>query len=266
MTRRIDFSRKIPRFCGVMLVMAALTGCEGAPGMGFLKSKEKPAEQSAQLIDRDAEAPDVFQKTEAGLWDGRPSLGGVWVAHPDVTDPQRVVVRNTTNGKSVIGALFRRERELPGPRFQVSSDAATKLGMLAGAPVELNVTALVRDTTPDTTPGDSDIDMDDDTAEIAQPDSADAGDTTPTPEPARAASPLAKSHIQIGIFSVEANAESTAAQMRTAGLTPTVREQSANNKPFWRVLVGPAHSTSERATLMKQVKSAGFPDAYAVSD
>lgn len=255
MTRRIGFNRNILRIGGVMLALTALTGCEGAPGMDFLKSKEKPAEQSTQVIDRDAEAPDIFQKTEAGLWDGRPSLGGVWVAHPDVTDPQRVIVRNTSNGESVIGALFRRERNMPGPRFQVSSDAATALGMLAGKPAELNVTALVRETSPETTP-----DEEDDTPVVAstQPDT--------TPAPARKTSSLASPHVQIGIFSVETNAESAAAQMRNAGLTPTVRTQSADGKPSWRVLVGPAHSASERATLMKQVKSAGFPDAYAVND
>jgi hypothetical protein len=63
----------------------------------------------------DVEAPEVFDITDAGLWDGRPSLGGVWVAHPDATDPERVMIRNTETGSFVIGALFRRERENPGP-------------------------------------------------------------------------------------------------------------------------------------------------------
>ena len=92
-----------------------------------------------KTVERDVEAPDVFSANEAGLWDGRPSLGGIWVAHPDVTDPERVIIRNTTNDKFVVGALFRRERDIPGPRLQISSDAAEALGMLAGAPAELNV-------------------------------------------------------------------------------------------------------------------------------
>jgi hypothetical protein len=37
---------------------------------------------AAPLAERDVEAPEVFDVTDAGLWDGRPSLGGVWVAHP----------------------------------------------------------------------------------------------------------------------------------------------------------------------------------------
>ena len=106
-----------------------------------------PATQTVQLVERDIEAPEVFQTTDQGLWDGRPSLGGVWVAHPDVTEPERVIIRNEENGTFVIGALFRRERDNPGPLFQVSSDAAAALEMLAGAPSRLQVTALRREDT-----------------------------------------------------------------------------------------------------------------------
>lgn len=96
------------------------------------------------VIERDVEAPEIFSADETGLWDGRPSLGGIWVAHPDVGDPERVVIRNTENGQEVIGALFRRERDNPGPRIQVSSEAAEELKMLAGKPAELSVVVLRR--------------------------------------------------------------------------------------------------------------------------
>ncbi len=92
----------------------------------------------------DVEAPEVFQATDSALWDGRPSLGGIWVASADVKDPERVVMFNPANGKTVQGALFRRERDNPGPRLQISSDAAEALGILAGQPVEIRVTALRR--------------------------------------------------------------------------------------------------------------------------
>lgn len=96
-------------------------------------------------VERDVESPDVFSMTGTALWDGRPSLGGVWVAHSSVRDPERVIIRNTKNGKSIVGALFRREREVPGPSIQVSSDAADKLGMLAGQPADLSIIALRRE-------------------------------------------------------------------------------------------------------------------------
>lgn len=117
-------------------------GSDARPDGASKKSSGKKKVRGAKA--QDVEAPDVFQNTEAGLWDGRPSLGGVWVAHPDVDQPERVLIRNEANDKSVVGALFRRERESPGPRFQLSSDAAVALDVLAGQPVSLNVTALVR--------------------------------------------------------------------------------------------------------------------------
>ncbi len=121
-------------------------GCvEGADPAG--KSTSTPSAAPAPAkggSGREVEAPDVFQVSDSALWDGRPSLGGIWVASPDVVDPQRVVMVNPANGKSVNGALFRRERDNPGPPLQVSSDAADALGMLAGQPTELRVTALRR--------------------------------------------------------------------------------------------------------------------------
>lgn len=104
-----------------------------------------PGATSARLVDRDVEAPEVFQVSAEALWDGRPSLGGVWVASPEARDPERVILRNPANGKFVIGALFRRERDNPGPPLQISSDAADALGILAGQPAVIDVTALRRE-------------------------------------------------------------------------------------------------------------------------
>lgn len=246
--------------------------------------------QSVQLVERDVEAPDAFQVTEAGLWDGRPSLGGVWVAHPDVNEPERVIIRNQTNGSFVIGALFRRERDNPGPALQVSSDAAAALDMLAGAPTQLQVTALRREEVaeaPEAQP----------TAEFEAPEDVqaapiaatplDAPDpiagaaaaieaaeaaapTPPTPRPAPAPTPAASSlekpFIQLGIFSVEDNATGTADRMRSAGIVPTVLQQESQGRTFWRVIVGPASSEAERAELLRQVKAQGFEDAYFVTN
>ena len=295
-----------PRLVAAMAGRMLLAACEEGANLSFLKPKEQPAgavtpSSSTRLVEREIEAPDVFQVTEAGLWDGRPSLGGVWVAHPDAQDPEQVIIRNQANGKFVIGALFRREREIPGPRLQVSSDAAEALGMLAGAPVELNVTALRRETVPEPTLSGDAIDRSGEDIAVTDPDQIEATPLDPiagaaaaidaaaepaspvvtAPVAATAATPAAaatdtralaagssleKPFIQIGIFSVEANARRTADQMRNAGLIPTVLEQSSNGKPFWRVLVGPAQTKSERSQLLRSVKDVGFSDAYAVTN
>ncbi len=263
-----------------------LAGCQGG-GLPFGQSEgaasDAPA-QSVQLVERDIEAPEVFQATEKGLWDGRPSLGGVWVAHPDVLDPERVIIRNQSNGKFVIGALFRRERENPGPALQVSSDAAAALEMLAGAPVELQVVALRREEVTETA-NTAVVDFEApteitatsldpiagaaaaiDNAENNQVATTEVAPTVPAPTAKPAISTLSKPYIQLGIFSVEENATRTADQMRSAGILPTVKEQSSQGRAFWRVIVGPAATEAERAELLAKVKGMGFADAYVVTN
>lgn len=145
-------AKKWPMSLALMGAMG-LTACDENGEFAFPSSDgaeaavDLPANAPNQRVqpDRDTERPDIFEVTDRGLWDGRPSLGGVWVAHPDVQDPDRVVIRNTENGRSIVGALFRRERENPGPLLQVSSDAAEELGILPGAPTELNVVVLRRE-------------------------------------------------------------------------------------------------------------------------
>ncbi len=308
------------RLFSAVAVLAVAAGCtqvqDGlskltAPrGERTANETDAGAPTTTRLVERDVEAPEIFQVTEDGLWDGRPSLGGVWVAHPDVTDPERVIIRNATNDRFVIGALFRRERDIPGPRIQASSDAAAALGLVPGAPVRLSVTALRREevadpaqtpqdqavaeaTAPERPPAPATPPKTDvitaaaaslapparpapTTAPASAPASAPAraAATTPAASPARApqpsastaASPLSKPYIQIGIFSVEANATRTAAQTRAAGMATTVFAQTSNGKPFWRVVVGPAQSSKERARLVSKAREIGFTDAYAVTN
>lgn len=238
---------------------------------------------SVELVERDVEAPEVFHVTASGLWDGRPSLGGVWVAHPDVSEPERVIIRNEDNGKFVIGALFRRERDNPGPALQVSSDAAQTLGMLAGAPANLNVTALRReeaalpapteDSAPEAVPdspegplaGEAITTQTLDGAPAAAPattaETAVAAPATPAPA---ATSALDKPYIQLGIFSVEANANALVTQMTGRGIPARVASSTVQGQPYWRVLVGPAESSAQRAGWLDQVKAQGFADAYLV--
>lgn len=123
-----------------------LMGCVEGAGSGAGDTSPGAATTPAKRgTGQEIEAPEVFQTTDSALWDGRPSLGGIWVASPDAVDPERVVMFNPATGKSVNGALFRRERDNPGPTLQLSSDAAEALGILAGQPSEIRVTALRRD-------------------------------------------------------------------------------------------------------------------------
>lgn len=292
---------------GAVVALTGLAGCDENGSFRFppvgdtLESSPIVSGQTTELVERDVEAPEVFQVTQQGLWDGRPSLGGVWVAFPDVAEPERVIIRNQETGAFVIGALFRRERENPGPALQVSSDAAAALDMLAGAPATLNVTALRREeaAVPAEVLPTADFDAPSEVSEapldpiagaeaaLASIEAAEAasGDVAspPTASPAVPPAPAAtaattsgpttsaplppsleRPYIQIGIFSVEANANNTATAMRTAGLTAQIVRQESQGSTFWRVIVGPATNEADRARQLEQVKDRGFTDAYFV--
>lgn len=390
-----NFSVRTVRLAGLIVMTGLLAACEEGiavsrpdPATSGTETGQSEAVPARKGEARDVEAPDVFSVSEAGLWDGRPSLGGVWVAHPDVSSPERVVIRNTSNGKSVTGALFRRERDVPGPRLQASSDAAAELGMLAGAPVKLSVVALRREEpkvtavpalstaeTPEPAASPAAVATaavrpqaragaqateqaagsatteaaaepaarepffkrvfgakPDKGAEAAKPETtakaletakpvavselpaassaaapaaaapvaAEAAPEAPKPrlkdlfkpkdkpvgEPLTALAPvtapvaaaetaapppkpmasnLSKPFIQIGTFSTKDNADRAASQIRGAGMIPEIKTETSNSKQLWRVLVGPATSADDRATLLKKVRGAGFNDAFAVT-
>ncbi|MDD7970685.1 SPOR domain-containing protein [Roseinatronobacter alkalisoli] len=325
-------SSRLFRFGMGVVLTVGLAACLDGTGGDNARS-DGGAGRTAQTAERDIEAPNVFSKRDAGLWDGRPSLGGVWVAHPDVRDPERVIIRNTENGQETIGALFRRERMNPGPVFQVSADAAAAVAMLAGAPTRIEVIAL-RSEEIAVTAGSTDAMQAADaapgppppapastpepmaTAAVA-PDIADTGtpialppedvaqprrglfsrifrrdaqpdtvtdgvdttalaDSAPMPAPVSAApvmpapqappaqSALDRPYIQLGIFSVEANARRAQEMASAAGLSARVHAGSTQGNAFWRVTAGPAATSQERQQLLEQVKGLGFNDAYAV--
>ncbi|MEM8631091.1 MAG: SPOR domain-containing protein [Pseudomonadota bacterium] len=299
------------------------------------------------------EDPDVFDVTAEALWDGRPSFGDVWVAYADAS-PQSVVIRNKDNGKTVTGALFRRERFFPGPEFQLSSDAAAALGILAGSPTEIQVTALVNRTpepAPETDPvadpeiaalPETETDITTDatiagaaaaitaaetgtvetgTAASVQAAPVDArrpvteGPNAPQPTPVVAAAPTAevevatlsaepviaepivaepvtaaaatvaataatttaaatapqttpsglldRPYVQVGVFSTRENANAAADGLRSAGIIPTISQTS--NAALWRVIVGPATTKREADTLLRQIRGAGYADAFFVT-
>ncbi|MEZ5884725.1 MAG: SPOR domain-containing protein, partial [Paracoccaceae bacterium] len=75
-----------------------------------------------------------------------------------------------------------------------------------------------------------------------------------------------KSYVQIGIFSMEANAKRAADQLAKAGIAQSIRKEESQGKTFWRVLAGPAASAAERDAMTTKIKGLGYNDAYAVSN
>jgi len=372
--------RSVTRFglfsISVLTLAACDTGLELPFGQTAASSANSPdltrpaADAQANPDGAEIEAPDVFFLEETGLWDGRPSLGGVWVAHPDVTDPERVLVTNLDNGQSVVGALFRRERDNHGPEIMVSSDAAAAMNVIAGTPTEFTIVALRRqevpeeldlavpppepaaadteeapegtalpatiaastlETAPEAVPAATEaapeptldvaaiaesaiaVSASPAPAPVATLDAADIladttaiaasipaellSDETPTeppaaveevaaiattalPAPDPVAAPetveaafepaeveeLTRPFIQVGIFSLEENAETVAAELRRGGVIPTVYDQSNEDRALWRVVVGPVRNGEERAALLETVQGLGYEDAYFVTN
>ena len=132
--------------------LAILAGCEEGGGLGSLNgfadaaAQADPSGSSIDIIERDIEKPEIFSQRDMALWDGRPSFGGVWVALPGNVQPERVSIANVDNGKSVVGALFKREEQNPGPPIRLSSDAAAALEIVPGMPTLVAVTVVRRET------------------------------------------------------------------------------------------------------------------------
>lgn len=312
MTGQSDLRTKGLQFAVAVTAIIGLAACDDDGKFAFPSSgSDTPKANLAagipaqtQTTEEDVERPDIFEVSDRGLWDGRPSLGGAWVAHPDVSDPERALIRNVTTGETIVGALFRRERENPGPLLQVSSDVADALGILAGAPTDLYVVALRRRevaTEVDADPAENAVIADLETPVNIETAPLDpiagaaaaidaAEETTATaasalPQAAAVAAPVAAvvataddevaapalepttldgPKVQIGVFSVETNANAAAQRLRDINIATSVIAQEVGGRTVWRVVSGVSTDASERDVAIARIKDLGYVDAFVV--
>ncbi|NNJ69084.1 MAG: SPOR domain-containing protein, partial [Boseongicola sp.] len=91
--------------------------------------------------------------------------------------------------------------------------------------------------------------------------------STPAPTPPAAPAPsLNNPYVQVGLFTVEANASAAATGLRQGGIVPTIVPGTNATGSFWRVLVGPMTSAEDQTEILSQVKSLGYSDAFLVSN
>lgn len=127
-------------FMAVAIGLLLLGGCQAVDHA----DPDMPAERNASDDTGGGETSGAFGVAGLALWDGRPSLGGVWLAHPDVVAPQPALIRRVDTGAAVGGTLYRRARDLPGPAFALSAAAAEALGIEAGTPYPVEAIASER--------------------------------------------------------------------------------------------------------------------------
>lgn len=280
-----------------LFFVLALAGCEN-----FLTLDSDPFENvvtgprtTTETIETDVVATEAFSIQDTALWDGRPTFGGIWIAHPDAETPERVRISNVESGKEVIGALYKRERDFPGPKIELSADAALALGVLAGNPTELSIVTLRRKTvevevaveepeinmttplrrrtvaaTPETPVAPIPVPVAPVvTPDVAAPSASDIVTTTLpaiTP-PATIVAPRIPDtartsvFIQVATMQSRSKAEAIITKLERAGLYAEIRERKTESRTLYRVIVGPATSPEALEIMMGVVKEIGYKDA-----
>ena len=191
------------------------------------------------------EKPEILDISSSVIWDGDQTLGGNWISHPDVASPERVLIKNISNGKSIVGAVFQQTKKTKIGYALISSDAAKALDIVQNEKTKVQIVA------------------------VRAPESSDPPRVISESKKANSA-PLeiiaSKPFIQVGIFGVQNNAKKTKDQMLNLNLPVNILDFQIKEKPYWRVVVGPASTSDSRKNMLKAIKSAGFTDAYYVSN
>ncbi|MGB1209490.1 MAG: SPOR domain-containing protein [Paracoccaceae bacterium] len=220
----------------------------------------------------DVAAPAIFDAEDTGQWDGRPSLGGVWVTHPAAKSPERVFIKNMSNGRQTVGALYTGESS-DNPPVRVSSEAAQALGMRAQAAAVLRITALRRPgdigkTSPTAAPATAPVPRDR-PADLSGPQTSTLGNSSvsvlaPRRSVRPQAAPLpARPALQIGIFSTRTNARRAQARLQDAGVPAIIRSVTLQGGTYYSLGTGAIRTERARDRLLARAHAAGFGDAYA---
>ena len=93
---------------------------------GSFNNKARSSNNKAEINFH--EKPKILDIAATVNWDGSQTLGGNWVSHPNIESPERVLIKNATNGRSVVGAVFQQTKNLDKGLAAIS-DAAKALGV-----------------------------------------------------------------------------------------------------------------------------------------
>ena len=229
------------RSIGKFLLLFSLVN--GIIGCNPLTNKAKSTKNTANLtLD---EKPEILNISTSVIWDGEQTLGGNWISHPNVDSPERVLIKNNSNDKSIVGAIFQQTKKMETETAVISSDAARALDISKNNQTKVQIIAVR--VNEGTSP----------TLKIASSDTANN---------AVIETKLSNPFIQVGIFGVQNNANKAKEQMAQLNLPVNIFDFQIKGKPYWRVVAGPADTSDSRKNMLKLINSAGFKDAYFVSN
>ncbi len=221
----------------VLIFASPIIGCNS------LANKSKSVENTKSV--NFEEKPEILDISAFVFWTGEQTLGGNWISHPDVDRPERVLIKNIANGKSIVGAIFQQTKKSNNGSAKISSDAAKSLDINKNEQTKVKIIA------------------------IKEAKNTALSRKVDEPTPAKQTTidtKLSKPFIQVGIFGIQSNAFNTKDQMLQLNLPVNVFEFQIEEKPYWRVVAGPANTSDSRNKMLEAVKSAGFTDAYFVSN
>ena len=229
--------RSFGQFLLLFSLVSTIVGCSP------LTNKAKSTTNTANLsLD---EKPEILDISASVIWDGEQTLGGNWISHPNVDSPERVLIKNISNGKSIVGAIFQQTKKMETENAVISSDAARALGISKNNQTKVQIIAVrVAEGTSQT-------------SKIA---------SSVTANNAVIETKLSKPFIQVGIFGVQNNANKTKDRMVRLDLPVNIFDFQIKGKPYWRVVAGPAETSDSRKNMLKLIRSAGFKDAYFINN
>ena len=210
---------------------------------GSFNNKARLSNKTAEINFH--EKPKILDIAATVIWDGSQTLGGNWVSHPNIKSPERVLIKNTTNGKSVVGAVFQQTKNFNKGLAAISSDAAKALSISKNKETEIHIVAVTE--TESTEP-------------VLKTIKASRAEITANEIK------IAKSFIQVGIFGVQDNATKTRDRLSQLDLPINTFEFEIKGKSYWRVVAGPASTSQSKQNMLTKIQSAGFTDAYFVKN
>ena len=210
---------------------------------GSFNNKARLSNKTAEINFH--EKPKILDIAATVIWDGSQTLGGNWVSHPNIKSPERVLIKNITNEKSVVGAVFQQTKNFNKGLASISSDAAKALSISKNKETEIHIVA-VRET---------------ESTEAARK-TINASRAEITANEIK----ITKPFIQVGIFGVQDNATKTRDRLSQLDLPINTFEFEIKGKPYWRVVAGPASTSQSKQNMLTKIQSAGFTDAYFVKN